>query len=72
MTKDSSQPSGVVGGTLDVSGSTEPDVASPTDAGTVLAHRKLAATRARKAAQRAKQPAASRATKTTTKVRRGS
>jgi hypothetical protein len=71
MTKDTNQPSGVVGGTLDVSGSTEPDVASPTDAGAVLAHRKLAATRAKKAAERAKKPVARRTVKATTKVRRG-
>lgn len=71
MTKDTGQPSGVVGGTLDVPGSTEPDVASPTDAGAVLAHRRLAAERAKKAAERAKKPVARRTVKANTKVRRG-
>ncbi|MFL5356233.1 hypothetical protein [Archangium sp.] len=71
MGKDTGQPSGVVGGTLDVSGSTEPEAASPTDAGAVLAHRRLAATRAKKAAERAKKPVARRTAKATTKVRRG-
>ncbi|QRN98906.1 hypothetical protein JRI60_07700 [Archangium violaceum] len=64
MSKVTNQPSGVVAGTLDISNSTEPDVASPTDAGAVLSRRKVAATRAKKAAPRAKKPVARRVTKT--------
>ncbi len=63
MTKATDQASGVVAGTLDVSTSTEPDVASPTDAGAVLSRRKVAASRAKKAALRAKKPMARRETK---------
>jgi hypothetical protein len=60
MTKVTDQASGVVAGTLDISTEGEQDVAQPTDAGAVLARRKLAATRAKKAAARAKAPLASR------------
>ncbi|QRK09553.1 hypothetical protein JQX13_05295 [Archangium violaceum] len=63
MTKVTNQPSGVVAGTLDVSGPAKPDVGSPTDAGAVLSRRKVAATRAKKAARRAKKPVARRVAK---------
>jgi hypothetical protein len=61
MTKVTDQASGVVAGTLDISTQSEQDVAQPTDAGAVLARRKLAGSRAKKAAARAKAPLASRA-----------
>ncbi len=48
MGKDSDQPSGVVGGTMDISVQGEQDIAQPTDAGVVLAHRRQAASRAKK------------------------
>jgi hypothetical protein len=48
MGKDSDQPSGVVGGTMDVSVQPEQEVAHTTDAGTVLAHRRLVASRVKK------------------------
>jgi hypothetical protein len=60
MTKSTDQASGVVAGTLDISTQSEQDVAQPTDAGAVLARRKLAGSRAEKAAARAKTPLASR------------
>jgi len=47
MSKVSNQPSGVVAGTLDISSSTEPDAASPTDAGAVLSRRVTKAGNAR-------------------------
>lgn len=53
MTKSTDQASGVVAGTLDISTQSEQEVAQATDAGTVLAHRKLAGLRAQKAAERA-------------------
>jgi len=68
MTKVTDQASGVVAGTLDISTDSEQDVAQPTDAGAVLARRKLAGTRAKKAAARAWAPLASR-TATTGKLR---
>ncbi len=59
MTKSTDQASGVVGGTLDISTNTstlgEQEPAQATDAGTVLAHRKHAALRAQKAAERSEQ-----------------
>jgi len=56
MTKATDQASGVVAGTLDISTQSEQDVAQTTDAGAVLARRKLAGERGRKAAARAKTP----------------
>jgi hypothetical protein len=61
MTKVTEQASGVVAGTLDISTQSEQDVAQPTDAGAVLARRKLAGERGRKAALRAKKTAPRRA-----------
>ncbi|ATB27783.1 hypothetical protein [Melittangium boletus] len=60
MTKATDQASGVVAGTLDISTQGEQDVAQPTDAGAVLARRKLAGARGQKAAARAKKPQARR------------
>jgi hypothetical protein len=54
MTKVTDQASGVVAGTLDISTQSEQEVAQATDAGTVLARRKQAGSRAKKAAARAK------------------
>ncbi|WP_434382367.1 hypothetical protein [Melittangium boletus] len=61
MTKATEQASGVVAGTLDISTQSEQDVAQPTDAGAVLARRKLAGERGRKAAARAKKTPPTRA-----------
>ena len=65
MTKSTDQASGVVAGTLDISTQSEQEPAQATDAGTVLAHRKLAGLRAQKAAERAEQRHAAEADPTT-------
>jgi hypothetical protein len=48
MGKNSDQPSGVVGGTMDVSVQGEQDVAQPTDAAAELSRRRMALHRADK------------------------